>query len=337
MPESATTCLRQLESARHRYGVEVAFRKSGLLAVLEKASLARASEVLRLHEALCFMRAYPDHRSLLMRVERMLRGFSRRGDLRRHRAALADTGIAGTAIHFRFFAPTAAWLAKRHPRLLHVDWKKFSRSDRLESFLPLLVHYAETPGLDEWDLEVREWVRRLKGRGESDGAFLARRFDALKADTFARERIYDDLDIPMRLDPGPGTPSRTLSRHAASPVVFVRSGIPRERPVLPTDALRPPLAVRELSLRRANAVIDLAREAMVTRQRDRILIKLTGWSRIGFLNEVFPDAETTRWPSGVTAHVYTEPVRSSMVASREPASSRSRTGSSSAHPNPRRT
>jgi Sulfotransferase domain. len=30
---------------------------------------------------------------------------------------------------------------------------------------------------------------------------------------------------------------------------------------------------------------------MLTRQRDRILIKLTGWSRIGFLNEVFPDAK----------------------------------------------
>ena len=30
---------------------------------------------------------------------------------------------------------------------------------------------------------------------------------------------------------------------------------------------------------------------MLTRQRDRMLIKLTGWSRIGFLNEVFPDAK----------------------------------------------
>jgi hypothetical protein len=32
-------------------------------------------------------------------------------------------------------------------------------------------------------------------------------------------------------------------------------------------------------------------ERMLTRQRGRILIKLTGWSRIGFLNEVFPDAK----------------------------------------------
>jgi omega-hydroxy-beta-dihydromenaquinone-9 sulfotransferase len=32
-------------------------------------------------------------------------------------------------------------------------------------------------------------------------------------------------------------------------------------------------------------------ERMLTAQRSRMLIKLTGWSRIGFLNEVFPDAK----------------------------------------------
>ena len=32
-------------------------------------------------------------------------------------------------------------------------------------------------------------------------------------------------------------------------------------------------------------------ERMLTQQRSRVLIKLTGWSRIGFLNEVFPDAK----------------------------------------------
>src|SRR5262245_41108834 len=267
MPEKPSSCLRRLALLRDRYGGEVASRKSRLLAALEKSSLSMPSEVLRLHEILCFLRAYPDSPKLLMQVERMQQSFARRRDLRRHRAFLTDTGIAGTEIHFRFFAPTAAWLAKRHPRLLHVDWKKLTRRQRLESFLPLLVHYAETPGLDEWDLEVREWVRRLKGSEESDGAFVALRFDALKADSFTRERIYDDLDIPMRLHPGAGTPSRTLARYPASPVVFVRGDISRQRPVLPRDALHRPLAVRDLSRRSAGAIIDLAREAMVTRQR----------------------------------------------------------------------
>ena len=268
MTEKASSCLRQLTLLRDRYGDEVASRKARLLSILEKSSLAKASEVLRLHEILCFLRAYPDHPALLGRVERMLRAFGRRRDLHRHRAALADTGIAGTEIRFRFFAPTAAWLASRYPRRLQVDWKKFARRERLESFLPVLVHYAETPGLDEWDLGIREWIRRLKGSQETDGTFVARRFDALHAGSFVREKIYDDLDIPMRLEPGPGTPSRSLARHPASPVVCVRQGISRERPALPGDALRRPRAVRALSHRSASGVIDLAREAMITRQRD---------------------------------------------------------------------
>jgi omega-hydroxy-beta-dihydromenaquinone-9 sulfotransferase len=34
-----------------------------------------------------------------------------------------------------------------------------------------------------------------------------------------------------------------------------------------------------------------ALEPMLSPQRNRLLIKLTGWSRIGFLNEIFPDAK----------------------------------------------
>jgi hypothetical protein len=197
----------------------------------------------------------------------MLDHFDRRSDLRRHRSALAGTGIAGTQIRFRFFAPTADYLARRHPSGLHVDWDRFGKSDRLEAYLPLLVHYAETPGLDEWDFGVREWVSRMKGKKEADGAFLARRFAAIRAGPFVRETIYDDLDIPMRLE-GPETPSRSRARYRASPVVFVRQDLQRRRPVLPRDALQPPRRVRFLSSRPAQALIDLAREAMITRQRD---------------------------------------------------------------------
>ena len=98
---------------------------------------------------LCFLMAYPDNPTVRARARRLLRAFHGRSDLRRHRNVLADTGIAGTDIRFRFFAPTAIWMARRWPGRLQVDWKRLSRPQRLESVLPLLVHYAETPGLDE--------------------------------------------------------------------------------------------------------------------------------------------------------------------------------------------
>lgn len=77
--------------------------------------------MLRLHEFLCFLRAYPDNQAVLDGAERMLAHFDRRADLRRNRAALADTGIAGTAIHYVFFWFTAQWLARRWPLRITIN------------------------------------------------------------------------------------------------------------------------------------------------------------------------------------------------------------------------
>ena len=84
-----------------------------------------ADDVLRLHEVLCFLRAYPDDAEVLDRVEAMLAGFEERPDLRRHAEELVNTGVAGTPIDYRFYWFTAAWLARRFPDELAVDWESF--------------------------------------------------------------------------------------------------------------------------------------------------------------------------------------------------------------------
>lgn len=268
LPEQVASLLRRLEALRDSYGDGAGAAKLAILEALRTRPLSSSSQVLRLHECLCFLRAYPDDHRVLGEVERMLGGFARRADLRRHRAALADTGIAGTEIRFRFFARTAVWLVRRWPERLFVDWVAFDDAERLVPFLPLMVHYGETPALDEWDMSVRSWLRRLKGRDETDAAFLIRRLASLPADQVVREKLYEDLQIPLRLTPGPDTPARTRAHHPSSPVVFVKGAIPRVRPKLPQDALRRPRSVRDVRGKEAQSLIDLAREAMIARQRD---------------------------------------------------------------------
>src|SRR5262249_15043898 len=82
---------------------------------------------------------------------------------------------------YRFFQPTASWLARRWGDRLAVDWRPFRERGRLEPLLALLALPAEAPGLDEIAFPVREWVARLKAPSETDAAFLVRRFDALRA------------------------------------------------------------------------------------------------------------------------------------------------------------
>ncbi|HVP14316.1 MAG TPA: hypothetical protein VMS88_02155, partial [Terriglobales bacterium] len=265
---STGAMLRRLERLRLAFGPAPASEKKALVAALEPLPLRSAREVLRLHEALAFARAYPDDAALLARVERMLARFDRRPDLRRFRDALADSGIAGTVIRYPFYSQTAQWLARRWPDRLAIDWRTFAKADDLEDLLPLLAHVAESPGLDEYDYGTRGWVRRLAGPRTSEAAFVIRRLAALRADPFLREKIHDRLDLPVVLAPGPDTPTRTRARLPGGRVRYQTGPLERGRPDLAREARRAPRSVRALSPATGRRLVDLALASMITRARD---------------------------------------------------------------------
>jgi len=269
-PASAITLLRELEKLRGVFGNPAASaRKAGLLRRLSRRRLHGTSAVHRLHEASCFLRVYPDDADVHDAAGALLSGFTSRGDLARFRRELADSGIAGTDIHYRFYWATARWLARRWPAKLSIDWSEFDNAGRVIDLLHLLLPYSETPALDELDLDARAWLERLRGPGELDGAFLVRRFEALRGDGFVRETLFESLDVPFRLASGETTPSRTLaSTPLAGPTVYQRRPLERSRPDLWRELRRKPRAVLEVSRREGARLIELARAAMVTRSRD---------------------------------------------------------------------
>jgi hypothetical protein len=232
--------------------------------------LSDADSVRRFHDLLCFMQAYVESGFLFALARRMLLLFPARysAELARHRVALVNSGIAGTRIRFPFYSPTGRWLAARVPDALHVDWAAFEKGDELETLLPLLAHPAEIPALDEYALAPREWVRRMKGPRETDAAFLARRFAQLVMEDTTRETLWDGLDLPIWLEPSPATPSRTHARIAPPHMHYTTRPLTRRRPVLADEIDRPPRRVRALARGEGAAMIDLARAAMVTRERD---------------------------------------------------------------------
>jgi hypothetical protein len=266
--DSARAALRALERLRLEFGGDAADLKLRRLAALERARLPRPQDVTALHEALCFARAYPDNERVLARAEAMLAGFARRPDLVRHRAALADSGIAGTEIRFRFFAETAKWLLDRWPSRLRVDWAAWDEHDLLEALLSLLVSPAESPGLEEYDYGLRGWLKRLKGPRETDAAFLVRRLARRVPDETLHEKLSDAIDAPLVLAPGKGTPTRTHAFAPLAPRAFARKPLAGGRPDLSREIRRPPRSLRALDERNGQAMIDLARAAMVTRSRD---------------------------------------------------------------------
>jgi hypothetical protein len=188
--------------------------------------------------------------------------------LRRQREALADSGIAGTAIRYRFFWPTARWFARRWPERIEIYRSETEVAVKLGTALPLLVTWAEAAALKELDPPVFAAIDRLRARGEGAAAFLLRRIDAMPGDAFTREAFHDAIEPTYELKPGPDTPSRTRAKHAAAPIAYQREPLRRARPDLRAELKRSYQAARRASAREGGQLIELARSAMLTRARD---------------------------------------------------------------------
>jgi hypothetical protein len=266
--KKATLALKRLERIQTQYGPDLASQKERLIRQLTRQSFNDADKVVRFHEALCLLRAYPDSPEVLSAVETALVRFRHRKDLRQFADYLANTGIAGTPIYYQFYWSMAHWLTRHFPEYLTINWDEFENTDLLQSLLPLLVPYSETLALDELGFELHEWIENLKGSKETDAQFLIRRFEAMKVDSFNRETLFEQVDTPFRLSPGSTTPSRTLAKYPKSPVVYQTAPLTTVRPDLKDEIRRPPLGVCEIPPREAQRLIDMAHEAMVTRSRD---------------------------------------------------------------------
>ena len=254
-----------------RYSPESRKEKRALLEALERTSVGHAATLRRLHETLCFLQAHPDDAEVLALVDRALEAIparvTRLGPGARRR--LHDSGIASTTLDYPFGLPMARWLASRFPADADVAWRRFHDEDRLDETLSLLATTAEGDAFSEGGMGWREWLRVAKGgRRLTDLQLLLEVFGRTRLPTEARDWLFESLGLPIQWRPrGPGA-SRTLARGAPPRVFFHEPGLDRSAGDL-VDALSRPLpalarAPREL----AESLIDSARVAMATRQRE---------------------------------------------------------------------
>lgn len=259
---NATAALRTLE----RGGADV--DAADLVRRLAAARLPNARQVLALHEELLRRRAQPADADSLEAVEAALAGFGERRDVRALRRELRDSGVAGTDLVFPYYWLTACWLLARWPDALRVEWSEFERAKQLRDVLYVLQPVAEAAALDDEGTKVRRLVEVLRGPDETDAVYLLRRFTALEVTHAARERLYEQLDMPVRLVAGAGTPARTHERWDGARVVLDRPPWPAGRPDLRRAARSLKFRVRTVEREEGQRLIDLANSCMVTRQRD---------------------------------------------------------------------
>ncbi len=271
--------LAQLEALRLIFGRDAAHRRLHLMRRVAATTLRDADAVRRWHELALFARAYPDDVRVLALATRVLRGFARRADLQRHRDALADSGIAGTNIHYRFFAGQAQWLARHWPQQLEIDRDACDAEvdDRIALALPSMLPAATLQAIVETKAGGFEALDQLRGvtpvgkrasrTTPTDATVLLRAIGAMPGNHRTREAIGDSIDAAYVLRAGPTTPSRTLATLPFAPVVHRHEPPPLTRPDLRACIAVAPKRVRRLTRREGRALADAAQAAMVTRAR----------------------------------------------------------------------
>ena len=252
-----------------------AARVEALLAAVSGTAFTEAGQLVRLHETLLFLRAYPHSAEVLKASERLLKSFGAR--VKRLEAGGADqgplrerevSGIARTEVEMPFPFDQARWLAARFPGKLRVAWDD-EGSDRLGGAVARFAPLAGDEALVEANVDCRRWVDAARGRRTGAYEWLLARFEALPGSPSEKAERFDALGLWATWDLGEGWATRTRMRRKC-PEPFVDDGplLSRRDVSLDRELASPALPVRTLSRREGAAALDLCRAAMGTRYRE---------------------------------------------------------------------
>ena len=259
-----------LAAAASRYAPEDQERKRALLTELEGCAIRHAGTLLRLHETLCFLQAYPDDAKTLELVDRALEAFATRVDRLgpAARRRLHDSGVTNTTLDYPFGFPMARWLAARFPRQSDVAWSAFTDEDRLDETLSLLATTAEGDAFSEGGMGWRQWLQVAKGgRRLTDLQLLLEVFERARLPEETRDWLFESVSLPILWRPRGAGGSRTLARISPDRTFFHEEGLERGVADL-VEALQQPLRLTRASRPLAETMIGTARVAMATRQRE---------------------------------------------------------------------
>jgi hypothetical protein len=272
--------LTRLEAAKSRFGPGAAANTMRVLGQLAVSKFRDAESLLRFHEALLFLRAFPQAPAVVSGVERRLNSFHRRvEELRRQNpdmSAFDDfeaAGVAGTNMQDTLTFEVVRWLARRIPLNIEIAWDDYwddyqnerAAGSTLPRFLPLLEEDADVEANIPWT----RWIESATARAGSPLLWLIRRFEELRGTECQRAELYDSLRLPVRWKLENLSLSRT--RNWRRPRAFFFHGEPlitRAQVSLKEEFAKPAPRLKKLSRRGGEAVMHTIREVMAVRYRE---------------------------------------------------------------------
>lgn len=233
-----------------------------------------AETLVRYHELLLFLRAYPHNSRILNLAEKELASFPRR--IEALQASEVDistietpevSGIAGTSVTDTFSYPMVRWLVRHQQGRVTLDWDWFEDENRLAETWPRFMPLLEEDAAVEANVPYRDWLAAAIG-GEKELPWLIRCFDSLPRNEKQKAELYNSQKLYVRWTPDYQS-SRTGMRLAESKIFYHRKALIQRRDVsLPDELEKPAPPLQLLSPTQGEAILDMAREASTVRYRE---------------------------------------------------------------------
>ncbi len=263
----------ELEELKRRFGNTPRQLEQKLRAV-DECEIDDAESLIRLHETLLFLRAYPPSARVLNQVEKILKSFEQRvSHLRESGADLTPldevevSGIAGTSVTSNFSHQIVRWLVAKYPSQVSIDWDWFEEDDRFGATMPRFLPLLEEDAMVEAHVPYRVWLRAAKGR-RNDLGWIIERLESLKISHQAKAELYDSLKLHVIWKFGDSA-SRTQMKLAARKIFFHRAPLIQRREVsLVKELASSPIPIERLSRAAGERILDLARETSAVRYRE---------------------------------------------------------------------
>jgi hypothetical protein len=268
--------LDELEEAKRCFDPEGQRQIARCLERLSRSRFQDADSLIRFHEILLFIRAYPPNLAILNHTQALLDTFLKRVErLRAKGAEMASldtaevSGIVGTLVSAAFSYKIARWFVRRLPKTIEVDWQAYQKKERLAAVLPRLLPLLGEDSLVEANVPYLDWFYAAKPASDTDLAFLLRCIDELPVSEKEKAALYESLELPIYWTLDDSEFSRTRMRLAAPrPFYHTTPLIQRREVSIAKEVESVPLRVQKLSARAGERALDLARSSSASRYRE---------------------------------------------------------------------
>jgi hypothetical protein len=275
IPRRANELIKLLGLSKFKFSSKEAGLKAEVVKTLSSRKLLNPSLLLKYHETLCFMQAYPDNREVRELADSELAKFEERvayfGEIYgEDDERIEDLGLVDTAIRYPYNYLMSRWLVNRYGNDIDIDWEYYAEDERdpLSGLLNIFALYVENDGIDDEGLSTEEWVKAAQAEGSTALGWLVMKLERLEASFDVQQYLYDNSELMLKWKIGKSRAARTLAMTRRPVIYYQRTPMKKHRFDLRHIAKSKTPKIRLLSEKEGKRIIETQILALLPRHRE---------------------------------------------------------------------